>query len=449
MAEGLLEKIRGAGIVGAGGGGFPTHVKYAASVDTVVANGAECEPLMYTDQSEMARRPDLVVRGLLAAMEITGAGRGIVALKAKYHAAIDALDESIRNKRIGDRVQLYLLNNYYPAGDEFVLVREVLGRVIPEFGLPLHVQAVVSNVTTLINVARAVDEGAPVTRRSVTVHGAVARPSVFEAPIGTPLRLLIEAAGGATVEPYRIVDGGPMMGGLAEDPDRPVTKAMSGILVLPSDHPVVVRREREMKRQIHMTRSACLKCMMCTEVCPRSLLGHRLYPDRLMRNIAAGISEDPQAFVGSYLCSECGLCAVYGCVMTLDPCRMNREIKQVLTEAGVPRPEPLSDLRPHRDWEIRKVPTTRLIARLGLLAYDRPAAPATFEKKPERLVIPLRQHTGAPAQPTVRPGDKVGEGDLIGEIPEKALGARVHASAGGIVAEVSEEAIVIKVDYNQ
>ena len=446
MTESLIEKIRKAGVVGAGGGGFPTHVKYAATVDTVLANGAECEPLMRTDQTEMARHPDLLVRGLLLAMEITGAGRGIIALKAKYHEAIEALQTSIKHKRVGDRVRLHPLDNYYPAGDEFVLVREVLDRVIPEFGLPLHVQSVVSNVTTLINVARAVDEGAPVTHRRVTVTGEVSRPSVFEVPIGTPLSLLVEAAGGATVEPYRLLSGGPMMGALAEDPDEPVTKTTSGLLVLPEEHPVVERRVRDMKHQIHMTRAACLKCMMCTEVCPRNLLGHRLYPDRLMRNVAAGVAEDPESFTGAYLCSECGLCAVYGCVMTLDPCWMNQEIKKHLSGAGIERPKPLPETKPHRDWDVRKVPTIRLIARLGLMPYDRPVPAADFDRRPERLVIPLRQHTGAPAVPVVEAGGRVREGELIGEIPEGALGARVHASAGGTVTEVTESAVTLEVE---
>jgi Na+-translocating ferredoxin:NAD+ oxidoreductase RnfC subunit len=207
---------------------------------------------------------------------------------------------------------------------------------------------------------------------------------------------------------------------------------------------VVERRLRDARRQIHLTRAACLKCMLCTEICPRNALGHRLYPDRLMRNLAAGIAEDLAAFAGSYLCSECGLCAAYGCVQNLDPCRVNHDMKERLSAAGVPRPGPA--VRSERVFgPLRRVPTPRLIARLGLTTYDRPAPVRPFTGRLARLVVPLKQHTGAPARPVVRPGQKVGAGDLLGEIPQGKLGARVHAGAAGVVAAVDDVAVTIDV----
>ncbi|MBI5501106.1 MAG: electron transport complex protein RnfC, partial [Deltaproteobacteria bacterium] len=191
----ILSRIRAAGVVGAGGGGFPTHAKYEARVEVVLANGAECEPLVKVDQQEMATRPDEVVRGLELAMNATGATRGIIGLKEKYHDAIEALDGAIRRRRLQDRVSLFPLGNFYPAGDEFVLVREALGKVIPEFGLPLHVGAVVSNVSTLLDVAAAVDHERPVVSRLVTFAGAVRSPCSFRVPLGTPLSALAAAAG--------------------------------------------------------------------------------------------------------------------------------------------------------------------------------------------------------------------------------------------------------------
>jgi Na+-translocating ferredoxin:NAD+ oxidoreductase RnfC subunit len=443
--EQILARIRDAGVVGSGGGGFPTHVKLEARVEVVLANGAECEPLVRVDQQEMAERPVELLRGLLLAMAATGAARGIVGLKAKYKAAVERLGEAIRQRRLGDRVSLHVLENFYPAGDEFVLVREVLGRAIPEFGLPLDVGAVVSNVSTLLDVAAAVDDGRPVTHRLVTVTGAVREPSSFRVPLGTPLGALVAAAGGPVEPRTRLIAGGPMMGSLATDEAQPVTKTTSAVLVLPERHPVVQRRLRNLQRQVQLTRAACLKCMMCTEVCPRNLLGHRLYPDRLMRNLAAGVAEDLEAFVGSYLCSECGLCAVYGCVMSLDPAYVNRSMKAKLGAAGVQRPAPAT--KAERVFQpLRRVPLPRLVARLGLTAYDRPAPVRPFEQRPTRLVVPLKQHAGVAARPVVQAGSRVAAGTLLGELPEGKLGARVHAGAAGRVVEVTEVAVTIEVE---
>ncbi|HOX44012.1 MAG TPA: SLBB domain-containing protein [Myxococcota bacterium] len=442
--EQLLERVRAAGVVGAGGGGFPAHAKYTAQVGVVIANGAECEPLIRVDQLQMARRPAELLRGLELVMRMTGASLGVIGLKAKYHDAIDALRAQLQATSSGQRVRLLELGNYYPAGDEFVLVREVLGKAIPEFGLPLSVGAVVSNVGTLIDVAAAVDHGRPVTRRLVTVAGEVVRAGTFEVPVGTPLSALLEAAGGARVAGPALLPGGPMMGQLTDDPQAPVTKTTSALLVLPQDHPVVARRRRSVARQLQLTRAACLKCMMCSEVCPRNLLGHRLYPDRLMRSLAAGVAEDLEAYRGAYLCSECGLCAVYGCVMNLDPAYVNRELKRRLQAAGVPRPTPREAVE-RVFGPVRKVPTARLIARLGLGAYDLPAPLAPFQVAVRRLVLPLKQHAGLPARPVVATGARVEEGALLGEIPEGKLGARIHAPRSGVVAEVTPERVVLEV----
>ncbi|MFW6369157.1 MAG: SLBB domain-containing protein [Myxococcota bacterium] len=443
--EQIIERVREAGVVGAGGGGFPAHVKLDAKVEIVIANGAECEPLVRVDQQEMASRPAELLRGVELAMAATGASQGVIALKKKYGEAIERLEETIARRRLGSRVRLHILQDFYPAGDEHVLVREVTGKVIPELGIPLKVGALVANVSSLINIAKAVDKGAPVVSRGVTVAGAVKRPSSFQVPLGTPFSALIEAAGGLTSEDARLIAGGPMMGSLVDDPALPVTKTTSMIIALPESSPVVQRRLRDVSRQLQLTRSACLKCMMCSEVCPRNLLGHRLYPDRLMRSLAADVAEDLEAYTGAYLCSECGLCATYACVMNLDPCYMNREMKRRLSEAGVPRPDPVETQARVFQTE-RKVPSKRLIARLGLSGYDLPAPFAPFQARVQRFVVPLRQHAGAPALAVVKAGDAVREGDLLGEIPEGALGARIHAGVSGRVTAASESAVTIEVE---
>jgi len=440
-----LQQIRAAGVVGAGGGGFPTHVKYAAEVEVVIANGAECEPLVRVDQQLMAGSAGQILDGLVAAMQITAARRGVVALKAKYKAAKKALAEQIEFKGLQEQIELFELDDFYPAGDEFVLVHEVLGRIIPEFGLPLAVVAVVSNVATLANVGAAIVNALPVTHRWVTVGGQVGRPATFRVPLGTPISALLAASDTEMSDSLRLIVGGPMMGSLNGDWHAPVTKTTSMVLVLPADHPVIERRTRDQRRQVHLTRAACLKCMLCTEICPRNLLGHRLYPDRLMRNLAAGVAEDLAAFSGAYLCSECGLCAAFSCVMNLDPCTVNHDLKLKLSQANISRPEPASDTKERVFGSLRRVPSKRLIARLGVADFDLPAPQSEFKQVLSRLVVPLAQHAGAPARPVVSQGQEVNSGDLLGEIPDGALGARVHTGLAGKVVEVNSNSVTIDV----
>ncbi len=184
--------IQKAGVVGAGGGGFPSHIKAAASADVVLANGAECEPLLRADSELMALDPARVVRGLSLIRESVGAKRAVIALKKKNGRAMDAIAGALRDD---GGIELMPLANIYPAGDEFLLVFEATGRVVPEGGIPPDVGVVVNNVTTLVQVADAV-EGRPVTDRMVSVQGEVRSPGTFVAPIGTSLDGLIEEAGG-------------------------------------------------------------------------------------------------------------------------------------------------------------------------------------------------------------------------------------------------------------
>ncbi|TBR20999.1 MAG: hypothetical protein EPO63_09130, partial [Candidatus Nitrosotenuis sp.] len=148
----LIELVREAGVVGAGGAGFPTHVKLAARVDTVLANGAECEPLLYSDQFVMESHADEIVDGLRLVMRQTGATRGLLCVKEKYHDAVARFEKLIAGEK---GMELFLLGNFYPSGDEQVLVYETTGRIVPEAGIPLNVGVVVQNVATLANIARA------------------------------------------------------------------------------------------------------------------------------------------------------------------------------------------------------------------------------------------------------------------------------------------------------
>jgi Na+-translocating ferredoxin:NAD+ oxidoreductase RnfC subunit len=452
MAQNLVDAVRAAGVVGAGGAGFPTHVKLAANVDTVIANGAECDPLLQCDQRLMESRAAEMVRGVLLAMEATGASRGILALKDEYQGAISTLQRAIRAAGDGSGLSLLQMESRYPAGDEFVLVYEATGRLVPETGLPLHVGCLVQNVQTLFNIARAA-KGAAVTHRLLTVAGAVARPITLWVPVGTAIGDVLAWAGGVQptrwserrAEDYAVVVGGPMMGQVAGDLAQPVTKMTSGLLVLPQDNVVVRYMARPQASWVRRGMSTCDQCRDCTDLCPRYLLGHELEPHEVMRAINYGQDRPSSKVTAAVLCCECRLCEAYACPLELSPMAYYVTIKQELRAQGWRNEvHKRTDFEPHSMREYRLVPTHRLIARLGLTEWEHQSCPLDEgQYSPERVSIPLRQHIGAPAKPVVGAGDAVSVGDLIAEIPQDALGANIHASITGRVSRVDEATIEI------
>lgn len=430
-----------AGVVGAGGGGLPTHVKAAATADVIIANGAECEPLLRSDGETMARSPERVIRGLTLLAECVGAERSVLAVKSKNTSAVEALRDALGATA---DIELLVLENVYPAGDEFLLVYEVSGRVIPEGGMPLDVGVVVSNVTTLANVADAV-EGRPVTRRKVTVQGEVERPSTFEVPIGTAMREVLERAGAITRDDCAVIAGGPMMGVLVDDLDAPVLKTTAGLIVLPREHRLVAYRTATESAVLRLARAACCQCLACTELCPRALLGHALAPHRTVRAIQySAEATDHEHITSAYLCSECGMCELFACPLGIQPRRILADLKAELVRRGIENPHRRDELSPDDVREYRQIPTSRLVQRLGLSEYDRPAPLDARAVEPARVRIPTLQHAGAPARPVVKQGDRVLEGDVIADIDEGELGARVHASVNGSVSSVSEREVVIE-----
>jgi Na+-translocating ferredoxin:NAD+ oxidoreductase RnfC subunit len=439
----ILQAVRAAGVVGAGGGGFPTHVKLAAHADMVIANGAECEPLVRSDRTLMAGEPERVLRGLRLAMQATGATRGLVALKHEAIQARRALEAALKG---ATDIALAPLDSYYPTGDEFVLVQTLTGRNVPEGGLPRDVGVLVQNVATLAQIAAAVD-GVPVTERLVTVVGEVARPCVLRVPLGTSVRQVIAWAGGITQseDELAVVAGGAMMGRLIGW-DAPIIKTCGALFVLPRQGPVVEMLTRSPAVALRRGRSACDQCRDCTDLCPRSLLGHALKPHEIMRSINYGLAEPTSIVTAAALCSECRLCEAYACPLGLSPLAYYRACKAELRRQGWQNTaHRRADVQPLQELEDRRVPVSRLTDKLGLTAYaSRVPAVDMTEHAPNVVCLPLKQHAGAAARAVVQVGQSVQRGDLLGEIPEGALGARVHASIDGVVAALTAETITLE-----
>jgi RnfABCDGE-type electron transport complex C subunit len=441
MRQEIVDKVRAAGVVGAGGAGFPTHVKLNADVERVLGNGASCEPLLTSDPYLMEQQPEIILRGLNLVKQCTGASRATICLKGKHHRAMEAMRETA-GKGEFEGIDVFELGDFYPARDEQVLVYEVMRRVVPEGGIPLQIGAVVSNVESLLNIARAVDDDEPVTERYLTVTGEVARPAIVKVPIGISVGEVIALAGGATISDFKVVLGGPMMGQVVSEQSTPVTKTTSGVVVLPADHNVVAGKINDPERIKYITRIACCQCSRCTDLCPRYLLGHSLEPHKIMRQLGSRQSLSQEINKDALICSECGICEKYACPMMISPREVNAQIKSELLGEGVKRSPKRDEYRPSAFLDMRKIPVNRLMERLQVSQYaDHPEFLAEAITAQE-ITIPLKQHLGAPAVAVVKTGDRVKQGDLIGEIPENALGARVHTSIGGVVTSVGETVVI-------
>ena len=436
-----VENIADAGVVGAGGAGFPTHVKLSGRADSVLINAAECEPLLHKDKELLREFADGVLEGVAAAMELVGAKRGIIGIKGKYADVIDVL-----KPKLATSMEIVPLVDAYPSGDEFILVYDVLGRVIPPGGIPLDVGAVVMNVETALNVAMC--PARPVTDKFLSVAGAVRAPITLKVPVGATLAQCVDAAGGPTVANSNYVVGGVMMGRLEENHDALVDKTTGGVIVLDEDHVVVRRRRQDWKQITRIGRSACDQCSFCTELCPRWLLGHPIEPHRAMRSLEFNLVGEANV-VGTAFCCECNLCSLYSCPEDLNPKEVCTQNKRRIAAANDRwQDPPFNPQRAEMHLRNRKAPTSRLMLKLGLMQF-RNVGPLVEDKLKAGIVgIKMKQHIGAPCEPVVAVGDNVTKGQEVGRRPvndgKPALGAPVHASIDGSVMGIADGVVWIE-----
>lgn len=442
----FVEAIQKAGVVGAGGAGFPTHIKQNAAAEYLIINAAECEPLIETDKYLCRTFADRIVETVEKMAAHLKAGHRVIALKAKYKQEIKALKEAIDRQKAG--VEIFEMGTYYPAGDEQIMVEQVTGRVVPERGLPLNVGCVVENVGTVLAIADALEDK-PVTDKYLSVTGAVKEPVMCLAPLGTPIEDVLRQAE-LLVKDYAVILGGPMMGKLKKDREAVreavVTKTTGNLLVLPSDHYLMKRGTMSVEKMMRQAASACIQCRACTDLCPRQLIGHNVEPHRVMRNIwrqesITDAAKFERTFGSAANCSSCGTCEMFSCPMGLSPRKMNDYAKTLLRERGI---QPEKNQEPVKSTALghRRIPTERLIARLDLTQYVSHGQPKLYEVTPKEVFVPLSQHIGKPAVPVAAVGDEVKRGDLIAEAAE-GLSANIHTGFEGVVKEITPQGIRI------
>lgn len=289
----LRQIIRDAGIVGLGGATFPTHVKLSPpqdkNVDTLIINGAECEPFLTTDHRVMLEKSEELLKGIKLLMEACGAKTAVIGIEQNKPDAIEKLTELTKNL---ENIRVAGVPVEYPQGGERQLINTLTGKEVPVGGLPLDIGIVVNNVATAVAVHYAVNEGLPLIDRVVTVSGkGVVKPQNVRVRIGTPISDLLEFCGGMTEDTVKVVNGGPMMGKAVADVGVPVTKGTSGILVF-TEAEVRIYEER-----------TCIRCASCVDACPMLLMPNYLglYSRKTMYNDAERINL--------FNCIECGCCS--------------------------------------------------------------------------------------------------------------------------------------------
>ncbi len=318
----LRARVLEAGIVGMGGATFPSHVKLSPPqgkpIDTVVLNGAECEPYLTCDYRLMMEETEAVLEGLEFVRAMTLAARSIVAIEANKPEAIRRFSALAAGK---PNLSVETMEAKYPQGGERQLISALLGRTVPAGGLPLEVGVVVHNVGTAFAIREAVCRNKPLVERVLTVSGdAIERPGNFRVRVGTPIRILFERCG---LKPFarRLILGGPMMGLSQRSLELPVTKGTSGVLALKGDDPAAW--------------GDCVRCGRCVRACPQ-----RINPSML--SIAAECRRE-DLFAGmEYLeCVECGACA-YVCPARRPIVQFVKYAKEALRlqKANAPKPAP-------------------------------------------------------------------------------------------------------------
>lgn len=440
--EQLSELVFNAGIVGAGGAGFPTHKKLAKGVKQIVVNAAECEPLMMVDHHVLAKHFGSIVKTLNLLIEVLGAEEAIIGIKGKN---MHLLDKKVCEEIKGTKVKIHEIPDIYPAGDEVVLVYETTGKIIPEGSIPLMVGVIVLNAETVYNIYSAIEKGENVTKKYVSIGGDVEHDVVVRAPIGMKIKEFLETAGYTDFEGKAMINGGPMMGKLVDIENDVITKTTKGVLIFPETHSVIQRKRMPMSMTLKRASAACCNCSMCSDVCPRYLLGYDIRVHKTLRAASHGEVQNSENFTQAALCCGCGVCTVIGCQQMLNPQAISMEVKGELAKQGYRREKSAAPQEVRKERAGRLVSSDVLIDKLGIRRFvKKTAARENVDFEPKTVYIPLSQHVGKPATPTAILGDKVKEGDIVAVTDLTALGTTMHASISGTVKEITDKFVVIE-----
>lgn len=439
--EELQKVVYNAGVVGAGGAGFPTHRKFSPNVEQIVVNAAECEPLMMVDHHLLECHLGEIIEALNVLCDAMDAKEVLIGIKGKN---MHLLDEKIVKSLKGTRVKVKEIPDIYPAGDEVVLTYETTGKIIPEGAIPVMVGVMVINVETVYNIYKAINKGEPVVNKYITIGGDVAEDITVVAPIGMKIKELLDAAGYGNLAGKEVVNGGPMMGKLVNLETDVVTKTTKGLLIFPKTHPVVQRMKIPVNTAMKRASAACCNCTMCTDVCPRYLLGYNLEVHKTVRAASHGEVKNTEAFLQNALCCGCGVCSVIACQQGLFPSKLSMEVKGNLGKHGLRRQNNIQPESVRKERASRLVSSNKLIDRLGIRKYVKDTVKKVDTVfSPGTIYVELKQHVGKPATAVVKVGDKVKCNDVVAVTAYEDLGTSMHSSINGTVLEITDRFVII------
>ena len=430
--------LREGGVIGAGGAGFPAYAKQNPAADLLLVNGAECEPLVYTDYYLLREHLQEVLDGVDAMKKAGGFSEAVLAVEQKKAKML-----SLSHGSVVEGVRVAVLPNVYPMGDEIGLIYQSTGRLVPPGKLPIAVGVVVQNVETVLNCGRVLLSGKPVLDKWLTVCGDVPAPVTLRVPVGTPVKDLFSHLGIEVGERHIVLDGGPAMGKLINASTAVVKKTTKAITVLPNTCHSARKVLASPTVAYSIAATACCQCTRCTDLCPRHLLGYPLEPHRFVRAHIKGGAIDPVLLQNALLCCGCGVCETVSCCQGISPKTVIDGYKAELRKQGIRftlKENETFTANKARDY--RMVPAHRMAALLGIAKLDRlPKREDYFAPKTVR--VPLAGHIGAPSVAQVREGDTVRRGDLIATAAE-GLSIPQHTPVCGKVKAVTQKEIVIE-----
>ncbi|MBS4537187.1 electron transport complex subunit RsxC [Clostridium sp. D2Q-11] len=291
--EEIVSIIKEAGITGMGGAGFPTHVKLSPppekKIDTVILNGAECEPYLTADHRLMLEQPDMIIKGLKAIMKAVDVKKGYIGIENNKPDAIEIMIKAAYKE---PEIEIVPLETKYPQGDEKRLIYAATNREVPAGGLPMDVGVVVNNVGTAHAIANAIETGMPLVERIATITGSgIKNPKNLLIKVGTPFNEIIDQCGGFKDNPGKIIMGGPMMGLAQFSTEVPAIKGTSGILVLDEKDAKIPDPD------------PCIRCAKCVDICPVNLQPLFISKLSLKKMYDEAESYNPLS------CIECGSCS--------------------------------------------------------------------------------------------------------------------------------------------
>ncbi len=433
----LKELMKNAGIVGAGGAGFPSYAKLAEGADTLLINGAECEPLLYTDYTILKNELYAVLSGAECVLEYLGIKNALLCIKNHTAERLSLKD----GENLEKNVKIKVLPDVYPIGDEISLIYEATGRLIQPGKLPITKGIIVYNVETVYNIGQAKLFNTPLTMKWLTVGGDIKEPTVMRVPVGTKVKDILSSLDIEVPETHVLLDGGPSMGKVINSDTASVKKTTKGLLILPKNTQAVISKFTRAETAKSRAETACCQCTRCTDMCPRALLGYPLEPHKMVRSAMGAAAVLPKMVISATLCCGCGMCESIACCQGISPKAVIANYKALLAKNKMRfSSEETFSVSPEREY--RKVPSVRWMRTLGVEDFDRVPKYVGERVNFNTFVIHTSQCIGAPSIPTVNSGDSVKAGDIIAKAAD-GLSLPLHSPIDGNIVTTDGKTIVV------